>query len=139
MMRGDNGKRYNPDWLVRLAKKCLPYLKSHPRYDEEALDFLPDALANCTSCIPESHCYIHFVKDEKPNQEDSLWRYITSVELYDEKLGIILVDLLLDIASDNPYEDAPIVGGIEYFDLLDVLTPFQARRHLQARIRERVY
>ena len=138
-MRGYNGKRYNPDWLVKLAQKCLPYLKSHPRYNEEVLDFLPDALANCISCIPESHFYIHFVKDEKPNQADSSWRYITSVELYDEKLGIILVDLLLDNTSDNPYEDAPIIGGIEYFDLLDILTPFQARRHLQARIRERIY
>lgn len=136
-MGGESGKIYNPDWLVRLAKKCLPYLNSLPWYSEGSLDFLPDALGNCTSCIPESHCYIHFVKDEKPNQEDSLWQYITSVELYDEKLGIIWVDLLLDITSENPYEDDPIIGGIEYFDFLHILTPLQAERHFLTRLDER--
>jgi hypothetical protein len=135
-MRGESGKRYNPDWLVKLARKCLPHLKPH--YSEGGLDFLPEALSNCTSCIPESHCYIHFVKDDNPNQEDSSWRYITSVELYDERLGMILVDLLLDTTREDPYVEAPVIGGIEYFDLLHILTPFQARRHLQGRIRERV-
>tara|TARA_B100000035_G_C20898580_1_gene508324 strand:+ start:289 stop:705 length:417 start_codon:yes stop_codon:yes gene_type:complete len=136
-MRGESCRKYNPDWLVELSKKCLPYLKSLPYFSEEGLDFLPDALASCTSCIPESHCYIHFVKDDKPNQEGSSWRYITSVELYDKKLGIILVDLLLDISSENPYEDDPIIGGIEYFDHLGILTPVQAERHFHARLSER--
>ena len=136
-MEGEHGKNYNPDWLVRLAEKCLPYLKRQPWYSEGGLDFLPGALANCTSCIPESHYYIHFVKDDKPNQEGSSWRYITSVELYDETLGIILVDLLLDITSENPYEDDPIIGGIEYFDHLGILTPYQASRHFQNRLAER--
>ena len=93
-MTEELNRNYNPDWLVKLAEKCLPYLRKQPWYSEGGLDFLPSALANCTSCIPESHYYIHFVKDDNPNQEDSSWRYITSVELYDERLGIILVDLL---------------------------------------------
>ena len=137
-MRGESGKRYNPDWLVELAINCPPYLKSQPRFSEGGLDFLPIALSNCTSCIPESHCYFHFVKDDRPNQEDSSWRYITSVDLYHERLGIIFVDLLLDTSSEDPYAADPIIGGIEYFDLLHILTPLQAERHLQGRIRERI-
>ena len=136
-MKEEISKKYNPDWLVKLAEKCLPYLKKQPWYSEGGLDILPSALANCTTCIPESHCYIHFVKDEMPNQEDSLWQYITSVELYDEKLGIIWVDLLLDFTSENPYEDDPIIGGIEYFDFLHILTPLQAEQHFLTRLDER--
>ena len=136
-MTEELSKKYNPDWLVKLAEKCLPYLSKQPWYSEGGLDFLPSALANCTSCIPESHCYIHFVKDDNPNQEDSSWRYITSVELYDERLGVILVDLLLDLTSENPYEDDPIIGGIEYFDHLHILPSFQAKRHFQNRLAER--
>jgi hypothetical protein len=49
-----------------------------------------------------------------------------------------LVDLLLDITSEDPYEASPVVGGIEYFDLLGILPPVQATRHLHGRIRERL-
>jgi hypothetical protein len=137
-MRGKNGKRYNPNWLVGLAKKWLPYLESLPWYDEGALDFLPEALGNCTSCIPESHCYIHFVNNDKSNQEGAPWQFITAIQLKDEKLGIITVDLLLDLTSENPYEADPVVGGIEYVDMLNILPPILAERHFYARLRERI-
>ena len=67
---------YDPSWLVTLAQQQLP---------EET--WLPEALAQCTTCRIESQAYIHFI-----DPSSSTWQHETCVELDAPVHGLIVLD-----------------------------------------------
>jgi hypothetical protein len=90
-------ERYDPTWLVELAREVCP--------DEP---WLPAALERCTSAAVESRAYIHFVDSSNPNMPGSAWQFVENILLEHPTEG----DIVLDILSDRR------VGGVEFLGRL---------------------
>jgi len=76
-------KRYDPAWLVALARE------QHPD-----LPWLADALAGCTRAAWESRAYVYFVDPADANQPGSAWQFDVNVVLEDPREGEIVLDVL---------------------------------------------
>ena len=86
-------QKYDPEWLVVLAKLQLP---------KEAR--LPIALRACTSYSVESKSYYYFVNREDAEELGSGWHFKRNLFLHDKKEG----ELVLDVLEDQR------IGGLEF-------------------------
>lgn len=92
-----NWNRYDPRWLVELARQQHPHLP-----------WLAEALASCTRASQESDAYVHFVDPSNANEPGAAWQFDTTLRLTDAVHG----ELILDILQGHR------VGGIEFYDRL---------------------
>lgn len=90
-------KSYDPEWLAKLAEEQCP-----------EMPWLPGALRNCRRGWWESRAYVYFAGSDRPNREDSAWRFERNAMLTDKKEG----DLVLDILEGQR------VGGVEFLKRL---------------------
>ncbi len=84
---------YNPNWVVKIAKKQIP---ERPEIIE--------ALMRCTLGLKQSRAYIYFVDAKNPNQPNSKWQFEENITLEDKKNGTVVLDIL----KGNK------IGGIEF-------------------------
>ena len=84
---------YDPSWLVALAREQLP-----------GESWLPEALAQCTSCRVESPAYIHFIDPSSP-----AWQHETCLEIESVVHGLVVLDVLRGRR----------VGGVEFVDKIE--------------------
>lgn len=90
-------KKYDPDWLVTLAREQQP---EH--------QWLADSLLRCRRAKKESDYYLYFVDGSAPNRKGSAWQFSHNITLEHPLHGEIVVDIL----KGNK------VGGIEFLGLL---------------------
>jgi hypothetical protein len=93
----EDGKVYDPSWLVLLANEQLP-----------ELDWLPEALNVCRHIHAETSAYIYFVDPTNPNEPGSDWSFQENLILEDPQEGTLVLDILTNHR----------VGGIEFLSRL---------------------